>query len=55
VNNDQQLPTGLTKAEFKDDPDQAGDAALLANRGKDLENPGVLPTRQPGVSTNAVH
>jgi iron complex outermembrane receptor protein len=37
VNNDQQLPTGLTKAEFKDDPDQAGDAALLANRGKDLE------------------
>lgn len=37
VNNDQQLPSALTEAQFKDDPDQAGASALAANRGKDLE------------------
>ncbi len=37
LNNDQQLPSALTKAQFEQDPDQAGTPALLANRGKDLE------------------
>ena len=37
LNNDQQLPSALTKAQFEEDPDQAGTPALLANRGKDLE------------------
>jgi len=38
VNNEQQLPASLTKAQVHNDPDQAGAAALSANRAKDLES-----------------
>lgn len=38
VDNDQQLPSALTETEMKDDPEQAGAAALAANRGKDLNS-----------------
>ncbi|MCC7517245.1 MAG: TonB-dependent receptor [Pseudomonadales bacterium] len=38
VKNDQQLPAPLTKAQYQDDPDQAGAAALEAGRAKNVES-----------------
>lgn len=37
INSDQELPTALTKAEFKANPHQAGDSALIGNFAKNVE------------------